>query len=358
MSMPTIDNHAHRRDARRPGGRACPARDDERPGQALEPGFKQFRMTPSTTRPAAIPTSHLRRIRNRRLLGGTVVSRRFKGHSPTGFIGNPHVTPKCTLTEYPALPARSTRRSALRVRASASTASSRSTTCRPGPTRPACSASRAAPRHPRPPRTLGRGRTATTASTRKPRRSSGSPSRTSTRTLGRTGRPVHDIQRFFTPLKFLGACFSYGEGCPGETFAPPAVPEGPFLQNPTDVRQTADLIRGGRVLRRPRSPGRSSVAGDDRLQPAQLRPEHHGEADDRPHRRPRSGVDIDLKVPQTQSPTTPSPSELRTSRITLPAGLHDQSGSGRRQGRLPRLADAHRHPVRGDLSRSSRRSAP
>ncbi len=43
------------------------------------------------------------RVEERRhLLGRRVASqlRRLKIHTPTGFIGNPHVTPKCTLTEF------------------------------------------------------------------------------------------------------------------------------------------------------------------------------------------------------------------------------------------------------------------
>src|SRR5262249_55594118 len=34
-----------------------------------------------------------------------------------------------------------------------------------------------------------------------------------------------------------------------------------------------------------------------------------------------SGLDADLKVPQQQSPTTPSPSEIRAASITLPPGF-------------------------------------
>jgi hypothetical protein len=34
-----------------------------------------------------------------------------------------------------------------------------------------------------------------------------------------------------------------------------------------------------------------------------------------------AGMDIDLVVPQTQSPSTPSPSEIRATKVTLPTGF-------------------------------------
>jgi hypothetical protein len=41
-----------------------------------------------------------------------------------------------------------------------------------------------------------------------------------------------------------------------------------------------------------------------------------------------SGLDVDLKVPQFQSPTTPSPSQIRESTITLPPGFSINSNAG------------------------------
>jgi hypothetical protein len=104
------------------------------------------------------------------------------------------------------------------------------------------------------------------------------------------------------------------------TFAPPTIPPAPFTQNPTTcgVPLTArtDLeYYGGTVVHAeapyPATTGCQQLSFNPSLG---LKPTTT-QADS------PAGIDVDLKVPQTQSPFTPSPSELRSSSVTLPPGF-------------------------------------
>ena len=90
---------------------------------------------------------------------------------------------------------------------------------------------------------------------------------------------------------------------------------------PDHLRRAADGQPLDRVLHRDRRRGRRRLAGDHGLRPAHLQPEPHCDADDGSGRQHASGLDVTLKVPQTQSPTAPSPSEIRDVTMTLPDGF-------------------------------------
>ena len=210
--------------------------------------------------------------------------------------------------------------------------------------------------------------TATTGSTRSAHRSSaGSTSaHVQGHLWGVPADPIHNPERFIVPLSSVGACYREyfeTEGCPpgcsfvSPTFAKSTIPPAPFLQNPTDLRRAARGPRRHRILRRLQSrSGVGAVPDDHGLRPAQLQPEHLGEAD---HRQAdtASGLDTDLKVPQPQSPTTPSPSEIRTTTVTLPEGFTHQSRTPP-TARSPAPTPTRRSaPCSPPTARSSPRSA-
>ena len=69
----------------------------------VPPDFSQFEATPSTTLAGGHPNVVLFTKVNIEEFGCTgecLHYQTFKYNWPTGFIGNPHVTPKCTLTEF------------------------------------------------------------------------------------------------------------------------------------------------------------------------------------------------------------------------------------------------------------------
>ena len=175
---------------------------------------------------------------------------------------------------------------------------------------------------------------------------------------------VNDKDRFQTPLKNFGFCgHPVEEGCAvsdaanSATFAQATSPPAPFLQNPTVCGQTqfvdAAMIYFGNV-----EDEYGGVRSDDLVpwpamsgcnqasfSPSIVAKPTTSSADT------ASGLDTDLKVPQTQSPDTPAPSEIRKVRLTLPGRLLDQPERGGRQGRLPGRAQCDRDARRGDLSR-------
>ena len=138
--------------------------------------------------------------------------------------------------------------------------------------------------------------------------------------------PKHDYQRFSSPLEGVGGCYTPETGCqPGTafqspTFAEPSVPPAPFLQSPTtcDVPLTAsgDLeYYGGFTVHAeaayPAATGCQQLGFSPTLSVSATTTQADA----------ASGLDIDLQVPQAQSPYAPTASELRTSRITLPVGF-------------------------------------
>jgi hypothetical protein len=138
---------------------------------------------------------------------------------------------------------------------------------------------------------------------------------------------AHDFERFITPLSGGGLCLKQfvngcppGEGFTSPTHAPATTPEGPFLQNPTvcnvplSVRAEVEYhggLTGGQEL--PWAP--TTGCNQASFSPSITAKMTTTSADT------ASGLDTDLKVPQTQSPDTPSPSELKVARLTLPEGI-------------------------------------
>lgn len=151
--------------------------------------------------------------------------------------------------------------------------------------------------------------------------------------------PEHDFERFFTPLTGLAGClqgiFAGVKGCPPSgpiccgdsvTYAPAGTPEAPFLQNPTTcgvpLAMSADIeYYDGRTGHAESSWPETTGCSQASFSPALTAKATTSQAD------AASGLDTDLKVPQTQSPRTPSPSELRSATLTLPKGFSINPGA-------------------------------
>jgi hypothetical protein len=142
--------------------------------------------------------------------------------------------------------------------------------------------------------------------------------------------PIHDVERFVSPMSSVGACyreFFPTEGCPpgldfvSPTFAKATIPLAPFLQNPTTCGE--ELFAGADIeyYGAPSAPRFESpyppTTGCNQIgfNPSITAKPTTPRADT------ASGLDTVLKVPQPQSPTTPASSEIRTSRIMLPPGF-------------------------------------
>jgi hypothetical protein len=131
--------------------------------------------------------------------------------------------------------------------------------------------------------------------------------------------PSHDRYRWPAPQE--GNCFSnYPEPCPGKPATPYNGPAVPFLENPTSCG--AALTMGLDLQYYTLTTLRAETAwptttGCDQLtfNPSLTAKPTTTQADT------AAGMDVDLVVPQTQSPTTPSPSEIRATKVTLPSGF-------------------------------------
>jgi hypothetical protein len=135
---------------------------------------------------------------------------------------------------------------------------------------------------------------------------------------GVPGSPIHDANRFPRPQGGLCIFLAYPEPC-----GPPVPfngPVEPLLQNPTSCG--VPLTGGFGVLyynfesfhadaALPPTSGCDQLSFDPSLSVKPTTTQA-----DTP-----SGLDLDLVVPQTQSPSTPSPSEIRATTITLPEGF-------------------------------------
>jgi hypothetical protein len=132
----------------------------------------------------------------------------------------------------------------------------------------------------------------------------------------------HRSERFNSPLKEFGLCFSTPESCVGNgtTGAPANVTPIPYLENPTTcgvpLNATMSLLyyTGGMVHEELPWP---STTGCQQLtfNPSLTAEPTTGQADT------PTGMDVDLRVPQEQNPDTPSPSEIRSATTTLPQGF-------------------------------------
>jgi hypothetical protein len=131
--------------------------------------------------------------------------------------------------------------------------------------------------------------------------------------------PSHDASRFpVGTTEGIDGCKPYPEGCygPVKSTSPPA----PYLQNPTTcgVALTAShSITYYSGVEVEAEDGWPATTGCDQLtfNPSLTATPttQAGES--------MSGLDVTLTVPQTQSPTTPSPSEIKTVAMTLPEGF-------------------------------------
>jgi hypothetical protein len=142
--------------------------------------------------------------------------------------------------------------------------------------------------------------------------------------------PIHNPERFITPLSSTGACYREyfeTEGCPpgysfvSPTFAQSTIPEAPFLQNPTTCGETltahGDIEYYGGFKTETASASYPTTTGCNQIgfNPSISVKPTTGRADT------ASGLDTVLRVPQPQSATTPSSSEIRTAKVTLPEGF-------------------------------------
>src|SRR5262245_17920870 len=296
---------------------------------AIEPGFKKFKMTPSTTQAGGHPDLSIYAEFETGGFSGELGLRRFKSHTPTGFIGNPHVAPKCTLVEYTAQNCPVDSQIGV-VNVPSSGIFGIFFPLYNMETRPDQAGLLAftTPLLTTPVFIELSSRTDSDYgldAITSPQVRISFPD-FETILWGVPADPVHNIHRFFTPLKYLAACFSYEEGCPGTTFATPAFPQRPFLQNPTEcgvpLTASGEIEYYGNVEVHAEAPY-PPTTGCNQLSfdPSIAAKPTTGQTD------APSGADIDLVVPQTQSPTTPSPSELRTSRIKLPEGFTINPGA-------------------------------
>ena len=139
--------------------------------------------------------------------------------------------------------------------------------------------------------------------------------------------PSHTSRRFHTPLIGLGECdppggFLGNDPCDEEviTGAPPSVPPAPYLQNPTTcglpLSAGADLsYYNGDSYHADYAWPATTGCQQLSFNPSLTAVPTTSAADS------ASGLDVDLKVPQAQSPYTPSASEIRTNTVTLPPGF-------------------------------------
>jgi hypothetical protein len=121
--------------------------------------------------------------------------------------------------------------------------------------------------------------------------------------------PIHNEHRY-----------TKGGGLPIETGAESNSPLTPFLQNPTTcgvtLTSSIDMINYADETDHVDSPYPSTTGCDQLSFNPSLAASPTTTQTDAP-----SGLEVDLKVPQFQSPTVPSPSEIKASTVNLPAGF-------------------------------------
>lgn len=316
--------------------------------RAVEPGFEIFKVTPTDTQAGGHPdvTIDLQWAQASEQSGENLFGRTVALHWPEGFIGNPHVTPKCTLTEFN------------QSHCPVDSQIGRFTLAGIGgentglyvplynmETNPdqAGLLGFAAPFLNFPIFFELTGRTnsdygldaKTTPTVRLPF------THFKTTLWGVPANPSHDPDRFESPLTGVGACYEgfFGPdviGCPpgtpyaSLTYAHSTSPEAPFLQNPTtcgvELTISADIeYYGGAIGHAEQEWPTTTGCQQASFSPSMIAKPTTSDADT------ASGLDTDLSVPQTQSPVTPSPSELKATVIKLPPGftLNPNSADGK-----------------------------
>ena len=299
-----------RRRSRR-GVRRCRAPTPKRRSTASQPCHRPPR--PAATRisrsMSRSTTGSAARFRPRAATART--RRTSTSHLPTGFIGDPHAAPKCTVADFANMSARPSARSARgpaqrRIGADGFGGSRRSTTWSRIRTRPVCSASTSRSSSPR----LHRPQRADRQRLRAQRdgdRTSPTCSRSafSKSPLGVPASPEHDV----TPADPV----PIGTPCLRSATRIPAAP--PSRTAPLDARSSrtrppatpgpaprsvSDVLSYDRGVDQPRRPGRQTTGCDQlSFNPSLYAQPTTTETDT------ASGLDVDLKVPQAQSPTCP-----------------------------------------------------
>lgn len=138
---------------------------------------------------------------------------------------------------------------------------------------------------------------------------------------GVPANPEHDFYRFKTPLNGFGEC-GFLAKCGGGvvTGFPAGTSEAPYVQSPTTcgvpLEFSADVtyyngVHDHKSVPWPETTGCDTLAFNPSLTAQPTTPQ----ADS------ASGVDVDLKVPQGLNPKTPSSSEIRTTTIAFPPGF-------------------------------------
>jgi hypothetical protein len=151
----------------------------------------------------------------------------------------------------------------------------------------------------------------------------------------------NDSKRFIPPLKEFGFCGLFG--CEGVGIAA-NVPPIPYLQSPTacNVPLTGgvDLEYYTHTVFHGEYPWPATTGCEQLTFNPSLSAEPTTRSADS-----ASGVDIDLKVPQELSPTTPSPSEIRDTVTKLPVGfsINPNVGDGKVSCSDPDTAIGTRH---------------
>jgi hypothetical protein len=141
----------------------------------------------------------------------------------------------------------------------------------------------------------------------------------------------HDPARFFSPLEGFGSCFNtYPGPCANVTGAQSSLPPIPYLENPTQcgvpLITTVDVQYYSGVSLTAAAPwpsttGCDQLAFNPSLTATPTTTQQPGQPNGTVQADSASGLDVDLTVPQTQSPSTPSPSEIRATSVSLPEGF-------------------------------------
>jgi hypothetical protein len=109
----------------------------------------------------------------------------------------------------------------------------------------------------------------------------------------------------------------YPPGCGGE---PSSAPLLPFLDNPTTCGETLTATIDVRSYDKEVTHGYSPYPQTTGCNQLTFNPSLYAQPTTKATDS-ASGLDVDLRVPQTSSPTVPSPSEIKESVVTLPAGF-------------------------------------
>ncbi len=303
------------------------------------PGFTKFEVTPDTTVAGGHPNIEFNMGLNIDEPGACTnnectLIRRFEIHWPEGFIGNPHVTPKCTLVDFSqgACPIES------QVGIVAGAAPEFLRAIQPlynmetGPEE----AGKLGFQLPLVFSPIFLDLTSRTDS------DYGLEARSSVQTRliqlpeyqtqlwGVPSSPKNTPLRFVTPLTGFGACLEFAGsptlGCPSAvnfnspTYAKSNSPELPFLQNPTTCGIPLIFSADAEFYEGTVEHAETAWPPTTECEQGTFDPSLTGSTTT-PQTDSASGLDTNLLVPQTQSPLTPAPSELRTSRVKLPEGF-------------------------------------